>query len=835
MLNPPIRRIAIWILLTGLLLISAAAVAQQTMTGLLRFVHVVPGAPAIDIYSDGQLVIQELAYGEATEYISFSTGMNQLTVTAAGASDPLWQQEVTVSQDRAFTLVASSPTAPTFDLFEDILDSLPVGGTRFTSIHAIADDPAVDVILEDGRPLVVGQAYAQSYGTLDLTVFAYPIYIVPSGEGIDSAVLAPEPLMLNGGTSHMAVAYGTLADPQLMILSAPVNASGDAGAVRLIHAVPDAPAVDIYVNETLIAGLSAPGEGQNASEYINVPPGTYDVTLRVAGTQQSVLSTTLDVAASTRTTALAVSDGDAIGLSLLDDSQDVTATDAMIRIINISGDPITVNLEDGTLMAEDLASGEAGNIVSVPATNQAMDFTFADQTAVAWAPRTYYGGVLYNVLVTGNAVEDILLLDPVSLAQSTVSAPGASDAPVVAQVPTATPAPVEVQPTVPPPTVAPAAPPALPADAIIGRVFNLNPDANLQLREYPSTEARSLGVLPPNTTVIVNGREGAIEAILRSATPVPADYEYVDPVGLLAENEDLPRDQTWLNITYTAADGGQLTAWARSDFVDVRAANGQPVALRDLPTVPGNEPGESSTTSITAPTAPRDIVTAVVINLSPSANLNLRRTPDSNGEILAQLPLNTVTTFGGVNLEGDWTFVTYNAPDGSAVTGWASSGFLQYQLNGNLTTLEELEVRGLLTITPDDTRGSVTTGAGVIVAPTIDPIRDSIVAEVALDPGANLNLRRNPNNVAEVLAPIPSGTRLVVTERTGDANWLRVTYEGREGWIAARLGEAVFVRLSFNGTPFELLDVPLAADEIDSARFTPTPTLPPTPTDTPEG
>jgi SH3-like domain-containing protein len=310
----------------------------------------------------------------------------------------------------------------------------------------------------------------------------------------------------------------------------------------------------------------------------------------------------------------------------------------------------------------------------------------------------------------------------------------------------------------------------------------------------------------------VNGRQGALEEIFISATQIPPDYEFVDPVGLLPdEDTDLLPEETWLNITYATPDGGEIEAWVRADFVDVRDAAGEQVRLRDLPTVAGNRPGESRNTSITSPQAQEDVVTVRVTNLDPTANLNVRRTPDTTGEVLAQLPLNTVAEFLGIAESGEWIFLRYSAPEGVVTTGWASAGFLEIGLNGESADLERLEAEGLLTTADETQRGSQTIGAAPVVVPTLDPTIDAVIAEVALDPGANLNLRRAPDQTAEVLAQIPSGTRVIVTERSPDAQWLSVTYEGVEGWIAAQTSSAVFVRLSFNGGPFAIEDVPVTA------------------------
>jgi uncharacterized protein YgiM (DUF1202 family) len=832
------------ILLVILSLVGTGALAQSGDSALVRFIHAIPGASGIDIYTDGQLTVTNLNYGQATEYINFSAGARHLTVTQTGVTSPLWEQDITPAAGQALTMVVSSFTEPVaFTAFEDILDPLPLGKARFTVIHAISDAPPVDILLDDGRPVLPQVAYNQPAGTLDVPVFPYNMVVVPSGEGVDSAILSLGTLSLNSGASQILLLYGTAVTPQFMLLSQPTQADAGSAFIRFVHGVPGAPNVDVYVNDTPVANLTDPVGSSPATRYISVPAGSYSVALRESGTQQNLATATVDVASGDWITALAVGPSDDVSVKVLtDDLSAATANQAMIRVINggPEGTTFSASLEDGTMVASNVADGDASTIASVTPSSQALVISGSDAENVSIPATNYYGGTFYNILAFGGDSTFVTSLQPVALAQGVASAPGA-EALAVAAVPTATlvpsPAPQTAeQPTLPPPpTPTPVPVVAAPANNTLeGRVFNLDPSANLQLRQYPHSQALSLGVIPPGTTVTVNGREGEIVDLPLSATKIPDDYEYVDPVTLLEdEKADLDPAATWLFITYSTPDGGFIDAWARSDYIAVRTAAGEAVPLRNLPTVPGNTPGESRNTAVTGPEGRQDVVTVVVFNLAPGTNLNVRRTPENTGEVLAQLPLGTVAQFVGLKEDNEWIFLSYAAPDGSTITGWSSIQYLNYQLNGAPTTPEILQEKGLLATAADDERGAQTAGSAAILQPTVDPVKDAIVAVVELNAGANLNLRRNPTANAEVLAPIPSGTRLIVTERTGDGNWLHVTYEDVEGWIAARTETAVFVRLTFNDREFELLDVPIIEGEADSARFTPTPTLPPTLTPVP--
>jgi SH3-like domain-containing protein len=342
----------------------------------------------------------------------------------------------------------------------------------------------------------------------------------------------------------------------------------------------------------------------------------------------------------------------------------------------------------------------------------------------------------------------------------------------------------------------------------------LDPGANLQLREYPSSQARSLGLAPSGTVLLVNGRAGA-PTLPEGATPDPNATAFIDLATLVPEDSDLVPEETWLNVTYSTPDGGAIDAWVNSLYLDLRNPRGERMRLADLPTVPENQPGETRSTDITPPPIPEDRVVARVFNLDPGVNLNIRRTAATGGEVLERVQNGTLMEFLGLKESGDWVFVRYSPAGGGSVTGWVNAIYVELLFNDNLITLDELEARELLVITPDDERGEISGDIGALVQPTVNPLRDAVVAEVTIDPGANLHLRRTPDSNAESLALIPSSTLLLVTGRTGESNWLQVEFEDVQGWVSS-----AYVRLTFNGAPFELMNVP--------ALTTPVPTTPTT-------
>ncbi len=160
---------------------------------------------------------------------------------------------------------------------------------------------------------------------------------------------------------------GTVSPGELRFASAGVFRGGDAvvsnveqlratdgsARIRVVHASPDAPAVDIYANGALLVpGLSY----QEATAYVEVPAGTYDVDIRAAGAAPSsapVFSVPgLTLTSNTDFTALAagfLGSSDPADtfrvLALVDDFGTVSPDTYNVRVVHASADAPTVDVD----------------------------------------------------------------------------------------------------------------------------------------------------------------------------------------------------------------------------------------------------------------------------------------------------------------------------------------------------------------------------------------------------------------------------------------------------------------------------------------------------------
>ncbi|MCS7043359.1 MAG: DUF4397 domain-containing protein [Bryobacteraceae bacterium] len=89
----------------------------------------------------------------------------------------------------------------------------------------------------------------------------------------------------------------------LSLAAGTVFAQGTNARVRIVHASPDAPAVDIFVNGSkVLENLPF----REYSEYLSLPAGTYNVEIRVTGTNTVVRQLSVPVQAGRDYTAIAV-------------------------------------------------------------------------------------------------------------------------------------------------------------------------------------------------------------------------------------------------------------------------------------------------------------------------------------------------------------------------------------------------------------------------------------------------------------------------------------------------------------------------------------------------
>ncbi|WP_433627080.1 DUF4397 domain-containing protein [Halomicrococcus sp. NG-SE-24] len=199
---------------------------------------------------------------------------------------------------------------------------------RVRIVHAVPDAPAVDVFV-DGNRVLEGVEFKAVSDYLELEPGQHTFEVAPAGEGRESAILEQQ-ATLESNTDYTVAAGGRLDSPEAFVFVDENEApSADQVRLRAVHLSPDAPAVDVAADgNVLLEGL----EFGNASDYVDVPAGSYSIEVRPAGTEEAVATFDATLDGGTVVSAFAV--------GLLEASDDAQAFD-LVTAVDASGEETT--------------------------------------------------------------------------------------------------------------------------------------------------------------------------------------------------------------------------------------------------------------------------------------------------------------------------------------------------------------------------------------------------------------------------------------------------------------------------------------------------------------
>jgi len=347
--------------------VGPPAVPQIQQTAAVRFIHAVPDAPDVNIRAANALVAFELDFGEATRFLQLSTGSKSIRVDANVPGGPvtvIGPVDVTFSADTDYTIVATGEVDPSGEPLAPLVIANPdvavgAGNVRAEVVHAAPNAPAVDIFvtapgaaLASAVPIAGGSTpFGASSGPLEVPAGDYQIRVTLPGSTtpvFDSGVVT-----LSDRSDLLIVAIDNTGpgESPIKLLVHPggdefeILDAGTPAEVRVVHAVPDAPPVDVYINDATaasapaISGLDYPDAVPGADSYVALDPGTTNVLVTAAGNTGiiAIPSTDLELAAGRQYTVYATGTlaGGIVPYVTADDDRSI-ATEARVRIIHLS-------------------------------------------------------------------------------------------------------------------------------------------------------------------------------------------------------------------------------------------------------------------------------------------------------------------------------------------------------------------------------------------------------------------------------------------------------------------------------------------------------------------
>ena len=174
--------------------------------------------------------------------------------------------------------------------------------------------------------------------------------------------------------------------------------------VRVFHAAPQAPNVDVYVNDQMVFSNLAFGD---FTRYVYLDEGEYNVSVYLAGQKdRPVINQMVDVSSQQIFTIAATGNLDNLGLLVIPDkvSKSPSQNYSSVRVIHLSPNAPGVDiLVDGDTLFEDISFGEGTDYVDLnPGTYNVNVVLNTDKSVVLPLKVTLNPDKIYTIYIIGN-------------------------------------------------------------------------------------------------------------------------------------------------------------------------------------------------------------------------------------------------------------------------------------------------------------------------------------------------------------------------------------------------------------------------------------------------
>jgi hypothetical protein len=393
----------------------------------IRVLHASPDAPNVDVLVDNQVVLSDVSYKQASDFLSVLVGTRNVKVNAAGTSTTVIDADLTLAFDSFTTIIATNFLAQIEPLVLPDENTPPSGNfLHIRVVHSAPSAPPVDVYvtapgadINAATPTLSNVAFTEFSDFLEIPEGDYQIRV--TAVGAKDPVFDSGTVTLDAGSIFSAVAVdatGGASPISLVVLTNDpttpfIEIDDNRARLRAVHASPDAPNVDILVDNTTVLSNVA---FTQFLDYTTVPAGDRNIKVNATGTASSVIDVTVPLAGGTNYTVLAVNFVDSIEpLLLVDNTTTPTPGNAKVRVVHASPDAPNVDvLVDDTIVLTDVAFKEFSDYLEVPAgaRNFKVNATGTASTVIDVTPTLADSGIYTVVALNTLAnIEPLLLLD----------------------------------------------------------------------------------------------------------------------------------------------------------------------------------------------------------------------------------------------------------------------------------------------------------------------------------------------------------------------------------------------------------------------------------------
>ncbi|WP_299570044.1 DUF4397 domain-containing protein [uncultured Shewanella sp.] len=276
---------------------TVAAVETPDITyGEIRVIHAGSDAPMVNVTADGVSLLTDVDYAMSSGLLEVATATYAIGVDAKlpdGTTLTVLEADLAVAEDMEYTAVALgnvSDETLMLKLIANEESDITADNARVQVLHATPNVGLVDIYVTAPMADIsmmeptLSANYMDNSDQLEVPTSDYQIRITPTDD--KTVVFDSGTVNLAAGMDYFISAIPNewsgespvallVALPEGQVLLNDVSSGSD---IRVVHAVADAPAVDVFLDGSTTPAIDMLSFG-NFAGYVNIPEGMHTVTV----------------------------------------------------------------------------------------------------------------------------------------------------------------------------------------------------------------------------------------------------------------------------------------------------------------------------------------------------------------------------------------------------------------------------------------------------------------------------------------------------------------------------------------------------------------------------